>query len=365
MPKLQEIIDALEDFAPLHYQESYDNSGLIVGDRLCDVQNALLTLDCTEAVIDEAIEKNIQLIIAHHPIVFTGLKSLTGKNYIEKVIIKAIKHDIAIYAAHTNLDHVYSGVNHKIAEKLQLKNLSILDPKKDTLWQLYVYVPNTHAEKVRNALFDAGAGAIGNYSACSFNTQGIGTFLPSENANPFIGQKNTLAQEEEIKIEVILSEEKKEMVLKAMFSNHPYEEIAYGFISLENKNQYIGAGMLGELNDEMTEIQFLAFLKTTMKTSCIRHTQLRNRPIKKVAICVGSGSFLLNHAIKAQADILITADFKYHQFFDAENKLVIADIGHYESEQFTAEIFYDVLSNKFPNFALQITSVNTNPIIYY
>ncbi|MBK6818734.1 MAG: Nif3-like dinuclear metal center hexameric protein [Bacteroidetes bacterium] len=365
MPKLQEIINVLEDFAPLHYQESYDNSGLIVGDRETDIQNALLTLDCTEAVIDEAIEKNIQLIIAHHPIVFSGLKSLTGKNYIEKVIIKAIKHDIAIYAAHTNLDHVYMGVNHKIAEKLQLKNLSILDPKKDTLLQFYVYVPVNHAEKVRNALFDAGAGSIGAYSACSFNTQGIGTFLPSQDANPFVGEKNTLAHEDEIKIEVILSEEKKEPILKAMRAAHPYEEIAYGFVSLENKNQYIGAGMLGELSDEMSESQFLALLKTTMKTSCIRHTSLRNQNIKKIAICGGSGSFLLNKAIKAQADIFITADYKYHQFFDAENKLIIADIGHYESEQFTAEIFYDVLSNKFPNFALQITSVNTNPIIYY
>lgn len=365
MQLLHEIIHAIEDFAPLSFQESYDNSGLIVGNRNMQISDALISLDCTEAVLDEAIEKKCQLVIAHHPIVFSGLKSLTGKNYIEKVIIKAVKNDIALYAAHTNLDNVFTGVNNKIAEKLQLKDLSILDPKNDTLRKLYVYVPANHAELVRKALFEAGAGSIGNYTSCSYNIEGTGTFLPSEQANPFIGQKNILQEEKEIKIEVIFSMEKEQGILKSMQNSHPYEEIAYGILNLENKNPYTGAGMIGILEHEMNETDFLAFLKEKMNTSCIRHTALLNKKIRKIAVCGGSGSFLLQKAIKSQADVFITADFKYHQFFDAEDKILIADIGHYESEQFTGEIFYDVLSKRFPNFALHLTSVNTNPIKYY
>ncbi len=364
-PLLHEIIQAIENFAPLSFQESYDNSGLIVGNRDMHISSALISLDCTEEIIDEAIEKKCQLIIAHHPIVFSGLKSLTGKNYIEKVIIKAIKNDIALYAAHTNLDNVFMGVNHKIAEKLQLKNLSIIEPKNNTLKKLYVYVPVNHADIVRNALFEAGAGMIGNYTSCSYNLEGTGTFLPLDQANPYIGQKNILQEEKETKIEVVYSMEKEHTILKAMRNSHPYEEIAFGLINLENSSPYTGAGMAGDLESEMDETAFLAYLKEKMSTSCIRHTALLSKKIRKVAVCGGSGSFLLKKAIKLQADVFITADFKYHQFFDAEGKILIADIGHYESEQFTGEIFYDVLSKRFPNFALHLTSVNTNPIKYY
>lgn len=365
MPLLFEIINALENHAPLQYQENYDNSGLIVGERNKEISGAIICLDCIETVIDEAIEKQCQLVIAHHPIVFSGLKSLTGKNYIERVIIKAIKNDIAIYAMHTNLDNVSAGVNRKIAEKLQLSNLEILDAKMGTLKKLYVYVPAEYADTVRSALFAAGAGKIGEYSSCSYNIAGEGTFLPSEHADPFIGTAGMLQKEKETKIEVIITADKQHEVLRAMYKAHPYEEVAYGMISLENRNQYIGAGMTGELETDMEQEDFLKFLKRQMKTDCIRYTAFLHKSIRKVAVCGGSGSFLLHKAIQAGADVLVTADFKYHQFFDAESKILIADIGHYESEQFTGEIFYEVLSKKFPNFALHLTAINTNPIKYY
>ena len=365
MPKLLEIIKSLEEFAPLRYQESYDNSGLLIGDATREITQALITLDCTEEVMDEAIQKKCELIIAHHPILFSALKSITGRNYVERVILKAIQNNIAIYAAHTNLDNIFQGVNHKIAEKLQLVNCGILEPKTNSLKHLYVYVPEAHAEKVRNALFAAGAGCIGEYSQCSYNIDGMGTYLPSNEARPFIGQKNTFQLEKELKIEVIYSFDQEQQILQALRKAHPYEEIAYGCISLDNKNAYRGSGMLGHLSEEVSELAFLELLKQNMRSESIRHTTLLNKLIRKVAICGGSGSFLLQKAINAGADAFVTADFKYHQFFDAENKILIADIGHYESEQFTGEIFYEVLSKIFPNFALHLTSVNTNPIKYF
>lgn len=362
---IKDIIQPIEQIAPLTYQETYDNSGLLVGDKQTKVSKVLIALDCTEEVLDEAIRNRCQLIITHHPILFSGLKSITGKNYVERVIIKAIQKKIAIYAAHTNIDNAYHGVNHKIAEKLGLKNTKILVPAKNTLQKLYVYVPNSHVETVQQALFNAGAGQIGNYKECSFLQEGIGTFTPLEKANPFIGQIGARSNEEETKLEVLAPKHLQGVILEAMRSCHPYEEIAYELITLENTNAYIGAGMIGELPSPMQEKQFLAYLKKRMKTSCIRHSILLDKEIKKVAVCGGSGAFLLPFAIQQQADVYVTADFKYHQFFDAESKLVIADIGHYESEQFTNEIFYELLSKKFPNIAFLLTSVNTNPVQYY
>ncbi len=365
MPQLNELIQVLEDYAPLHLQESYDNSGLIVGNRQSVITGALISLDCTEAVLDEAMAKGCNLIISHHPIVFSGLKSFTGKNYIERVIMKAIRNDIAIYAAHTNLDNVSAGVNGKMAAKLGLKNIEILEPKSDTLKKLYVYVPVLHAEAVRNAMFEAGAGSIGEYSSCSYNIEGTGTFLPSSGANPFVGQAGELQLEPETKIEVIFTPDKERQVLSKMFEAHPYEEVAFGIIQLQNKNLFIGAGVIGDLPAPVLEVDFLQNLKRTFQSECIRHTALPGKLISKVALCGGSGSFLLSRAIRMKADVFVTADFKYHQFFDAESHILIADIGHYESEQFTGEIFYEVLSNKFPNFALHLTAINTNPIKYY
>jgi dinuclear metal center YbgI/SA1388 family protein len=362
--RLKDLCDVLEEFAPLAYQESYDNSGLICGNYNMEITSALLCIDSTEEVVDEAISKGCNLIIAHHPIVFSGLKRFTGSNYIERTIIKAIKNDIAIYAAHTNLDNVFGGVNFKIAEKLDLINTSILAPKNGILKKLIVFVPEASAEKVRNALFEAGAGRIGNYGECSFNTSGVGTFKPAAESKPYVGEQNKQHHENEVKVETIYPAYIEGQVLAAMLKNHPYEEVAYDTIMLSNKHKLVGSGLLGELKEEMDEKQFLEYLKKQMKIASIRYTKLRGKKVKRVAVCGGSGSFLLEKAIKSKADVFITGDFKYHQFFDSENQLVIADIGHYESEQFTVELFYEILKKKFNTFALLISSTNTNPINY-
>lgn len=363
--KISEIIEELESFAPTKYQEDYDNSGLLVGDSNKSVERVLISLDCIESVVDEAIATKCGLIISHHPILFSGLKQITGKNYIERVILKAIKNNIAIYAMHTNLDNVKKGVNAKIAEKIGLENIKILAPMQNTLYKLYTYIPESHFDKVRSNLFLAGAGQIGNYSDCSFSALGNGTFKANDTANPFIGKKNELHLEPEIKLEVIFTIEKKSKILEALRNSHPYEEIAYEIISLENENQDLGAGLIGDLPKPMEESSFLKLLKKKMLVPSIRHTELLGKKISKVALCGGSGSFLLQNAIQQKADIFISADFKYHQFFDADKKIIIVDIGHFESEQFTGEIFYEILSKKFPNFAFHFTSVNTNPIKYY
>jgi dinuclear metal center YbgI/SA1388 family protein len=362
--KLKEITSYLESIAPLSHQESYDNAGLICGDENMEINAALICLDSTEAVIDEAITQGCNLIIAHHPIVFSGIKKLNGKNYIERVLIKAIKNDIAIYASHTNLDNVFDGVNAKICEKLSLQNCNILSPQRNLLKRLITFCPSENAEAVRKAVFDAGAGTIGNYSECSFNTPGTGTFKALAGADPHIGEIGKRFSGEEIKMEFIYQSFQESKVVKALLKAHPYEEVAYDLISLTNVDKGIGAGMIGELPAEMTEMEFLQHLKSAMKTNCIRYTALTGKKVKKVAVCGGSGSFLLNAAITGHADVFVTADFKYHQFFDAEKHLIIADIGHYESEQFTMELFYEILKKKFSTFALQLTKINTNPIKY-
>jgi dinuclear metal center YbgI/SA1388 family protein len=362
--KIAEIIQTIEDFAPISYQEHYDNAGLLVGDKLADCTGVLICLDAIEPVIDEAIAKKCNLVVAHHPIIFSGLKRITGKNYIERVIIKAIKNDIAIYACHTNLDNVKHGVNNIIADKLGLKSRKILDPKSGILKKLYTYVPIENKDALLNALFAAGAGNIGNYSECSYSFDGVGTFKGNQHSNPVIGKKNIRSTEPEQKIEILFPNYLESKILKTLFQNHPYEEVAYEIITLDNLNQDIGSGMIGDLEKSISEKDFLEMLKTKMKTKCIRHTALLKKKIKRVALCGGSGSFLLNKAIAQQADIFITADFKYHQFFDADNQLIIADIGHYESEQFTAQLFNKIISEKFPTFAVQISTINTNPINY-
>lgn len=362
--KLQEITDCLEAYAPLALQESYDNAGLICGNKDMDIKAALICLDSTEAVIDEAIERGCNLVIAHHPIVFSGLKKFNGKNYVERVIIKAIRNNIAIYAAHTNLDNVHNGVNAKIAEKLGLINCTVLAPQKNLLKKLVTFCPEARAEEVRTALFNAGAGHIANYDECSFNTAGTGTFRAGAGSNPFVGEIGKQHQEKEIRIETIYPQHIENQILKALFNAHPYEEVAYDLIPLSNTHNGIGAGLVGEMPEESNEMDFLMHLKTVMKADSVRYTTLRDKKVKKIAICGGSGSFLLGDAIKSGADVFVTADFKYHQFFDAENRIIIADIGHYESEQFTVELFYEILKKKFSTFALLISTINTNPIKY-
>ncbi len=362
--KVKDITKILEDFAPLNYQESYDNSGLIVGDYSMELKGVLISLDITEEVIDEAIKENCNMIVSHHPIIFSGLKSLTGANFVERSVIKAIKNNIALYASHTNADSVFNGVSGKMCEKLELQNCSILSPRSSILFKIVVFVPYKFADKVKNAMYKAGAGEIGNYSECSFSVEGNGTFKANESASPFVGEKDLLHTEPEQRVEVIVPEHAKNKVISALIYAHPYEEVAYDVYKLENKHNNIGFGMIGDLKNEMDELEFLNKVKEVFNVGCVKYTSLLNKPIKKVALCGGSGSFLLNNAIANNADIFITGDFKYHDFFNAENKIIIADIGHFESEQFTKNIFYDIIKEKMPTFAVRLSNVNTNPIKY-
>ncbi|MDP4686641.1 MAG: Nif3-like dinuclear metal center hexameric protein [Salibacteraceae bacterium] len=363
--KLHQIIAVLNEWAPPELQESYDNAKLITGDSNWEISKAIATLDCTEEVVDEAIEKGCNLIIAHHPIVFSGLKSLTGKSYIERTVIKAIKYDIAIFAMHTNLDHVSTGVNYKFGQKLGLENLKVLSPKTGILNKLYTYVPIAEAEKVRTALFEAGAGNIGKYEECSFNAEGNGTFKAKADAQPFVGKIGKRQIESEIKLEVLFESHLKGKILNSLNTAHPYEEVAYEIVKLENQHQEIGSGMIGQIPTSMSEDQFLKHVAKMMKCSVIRHTKKLGKEIKTAAICGGAGQFLLRSAIAAKADVFITGDFKYHEFFDAENNIMIMDIGHFESEQFTAELIIEYLQEKFPTFAVLLSGVKTNPVHYF
>ncbi len=361
---ISEITDYLESLAPLSLQENYDNSGLIVGNKNDDVTGILVCLDSLESIVDEAIQLNCNLIIAHHPIIFSGLKKLNGKNYIERTIIKAIKNNIAIYAIHTNLDNIRDGVNSMIAEKLGLENCRVLSPKRGYLKKLVTFAPHGNADNVRTAIFAAGAGEIGNYENCSFNLEGTGSFRGNELSNPYVGRKGALHLEPETRIEVIFPSFLEQKVLSALFRSHPYEEVAYDIYSLDNFHQNIGAGLIGTLSQPVDEAEFLQFVKNTMQCGAVKHTALLQKSITKVAVCGGSGSFLLGDAIAAGADIYISADFKYHQFFDADNRILIADIGHYESEQYTIDMLCALLMKKFPTFAVHFSKINTNPVNY-
>jgi len=361
---IKDITNYIEEIAPLNYAEDFDNVGLLVGNYNTKVTGVLITLDTLENIVDEAIEKKCNLIVSFHPIIFSGLKKLNGKNYVERVVLKAIKNDIAIYAIHTALDNSFIGVNGKICDVLGLINKKILIPKKGMIRKLTTYVPIADAEKLRLSLFKAGAGNIGNYDNCSFNIEGYGTYRGNENSNPIIGSKGHLHTEKETLISVVFEKQFEGDILNQLFKNHPYEEVAYDIVSLENKHQQVGMGMIGEFENEMSEENFFNYLKKTMKTSCIRHSKLLGKPIKKVAVLGGAGSFAIHNAIVANADVYITSDVKYHEFYKAENKLIIADIGHYESEQFTKNLLVDFLTKKMPNFAIVLSENNTNPIYY-
>ncbi|MFT4851028.1 MAG: dinuclear metal center YbgI/SA1388 family protein [Sediminicola sp.] len=363
--KVKDVASILEELAPLSYAEDFDNTGLLIGDKNADITGILVTLDTLESVIDEAISSNCNLIVSFHPIIFSGLKKLTGATYVERVVAKAIKHDIAIYSIHTALDNAWNGVNAMICETLQLKNKQILIPQRNTIKKLITYAPIGQASQVQNALFTAGAGEIGNYTNCSFTSNGTGSYNPNEKSNPTIGKKGELHFEEETQIAVTYHKHLEPALLKALLSAHPYEEVAYEITTLENKNQYIGMGMVGEFTSAMDEADFLKFIKTTMKTDCIRHSKLNNSTIKKVAVLGGSGSFAIESAKAAGADAFITSDLKYHDFFKAENTILLTDIGHYESEQFTKELLHSFLNKKITNFAVLLAQTNTNPITYF
>lgn len=346
-------------------QENYDNAGLLTGNSAWECTGVIVALDAIEMVLQEAIDNNCNLVVAHHPIIFNGLKKLTGKNYVEKIIIRAIKNDIAIYAIHTNLDNVMWGVNGKMADKLGLINRQVLQHKNKLLKKLVVFVPATHAEILKEAIFAEGAGQIGNYSECSFNTAGEGTFKGGQGANPFIGKPGERTIADEIKVEVIYPDWLEQPILKAMHLAHPYEEIAYDIFSLENKHQQLGSGLVGDFPQPVSESECLQVLKQQFNLSAIRHTSFTGKMIQRVALCGGAGSFLISSSIASGAQIFITADIKYHEFFDADGKILIADIGHYESEQFTIDLLFDILKENFTTFAVLKTGVKTNPVQYF
>lgn len=362
--KINEITDYIETIAPLALQESYDNCGLLVGDATEEVSGILLTLDITEAILDEAIAKGCNLIIAHHPIIFSGIKKITQRDQTGRIIRKAIKNNLNLYAAHTNMDAIAEGVNAKIAQKIGLSACTVLSPKKDVLKKLIFYCPAGAAEDLRQALFQAGAGHIGKYDSCSFNIEGTGTFRGLDGATPFVGQVGTLHAEKETRIEMVYCAYNESKLIRVLLENHPYEEVAYDLLPLCNTSGHAGAGLVGYLNEEMHVLDFLKHVKVAMQANGIRYTDPGKKKIRKVALCGGSGSFLLDAAISQQADIFITADYKYHQFFEAESRIIIADIGHYESEQYTKDLFYELLIKKNPTFAIHLSELNTNPINY-
>lgn len=364
MQTIREVIEVLEKFAPLQYQESYDNSGLLLGNSLTLVKGVLLSLDVTEKVVDEAIVLGANLIICHHPVIFGTLKSITGKSATEKIVIKCIKNDIAVYAAHTNIDNNYKGVSYKMAEKLNLEKIQPLVTSPGQLLKLVTFIPEDHVKKVQDAIFEAGAGQIGNYDSCSFNINGTGTFRPGEGTNPFVGEINEFHKEPEVRFETILPQHLRNAAVDALLKAHPYEEVAYDLYPLSNLNPLTGAGAVGFLPNEEDEEQFFVRLKEVFSCKAVRLSAFLNRKIKKVAVCGGSGYSFLKHAIASKADVYITADIKYHQFAEAEDKIIIADIGHYESEQFILEVFYEILLKNFSKFAVCFTKVNTNPINY-
>jgi dinuclear metal center YbgI/SA1388 family protein len=362
--KIADIILFLESLAHPSLQENYDNAGLITGQGNWDCSGIICSLDATEDVVKEAIEKKCNLIVAHHPIIFGGLKKINGKNYVERTIITAIKNDIAIYAIHTNLDNVINGVNGKMASMLCLKNTSILSPKENSLKKIFSFVPVDKTGQVRNAIFEAGAGHIGNYSECSFNVEGTGTFKAGDGSNPYVGKTSEQHQEKEIKLEAVFPSFLESKIIAALKAAHPYEEVAYDIVPLANRHPEIGSGVVGELPEPMNEKKFLTHLKQVFNLQMIRHTGFTNKPVKKVALCGGAGSFLVSKALAVGADAYITADMKYHEFFDAEGRMLIADIGHYESEQFTISLLQELLEQKFPTFAVLKTAVITNPVHY-
>lgn len=372
MTQVKHITDLIEQLSPLSYAEDFDNVGLLVGDYEQNVSGVLVTLDCLETTIDEAIKKECSLIVSFHPIIFKGLKKINGKNYVERVLIKAIKNDIAIYAMHTALDNSYKGVSAKIAEVIGLVDTKVMIPQKGHLKKLTTYVPESAADDVRKSLFKVGAGHIGDYSNCSFNMTGEGTYLGGENTKPSIGKPGSFEKVNETFISVIFESHLQSKILKTLFTDHPYEEVAYDIVTLENKHERIGMGTIGELSKPLSPSNFFEHLKRTFDLSIIRHSEINSKEIKKVAVLGGSGSFAIEQAIASGADIFITADLKYHDFYRAEGKLILADIGHYESEQFTKHLLVEYLTKKITNFApalpegrIILSKNNTNPINYF
>jgi len=363
--RLRELCSYLDSAVPLSFQESYDNSGLQIGLPEREITSAIITLDVTEEVMDEAISVKCDLIISHHPLIFTGIKRITDRTFTERILLKAIKNNIAVYSSHTNLDIFNNGVSRKMAEKLNLKKIKVLAPLERKLLKLVTYIPGSHLDKVRNALFEAGAGVTGNYDRCGFSTKGTGSFRGNDTTKPFVGDRGKIHFEDEIRFETVLYSHLRDIVIKALLSAHPYEEVAYDIYNLENKNIDAGLGCLGQFDSPITENDFLKLVFSVFDAKGVRYSKPTGKSVKKVALCGGSGASLLNEAVASGADVFLTSDVKYHNFFDAENKILLIDAGHFESEKFSTEILKDLIMKKFPKFAVRFSETNTNPINYF
>ena len=362
--RIQKIIDVIEEWAPPVYAEDFDNVGLIIGDAYRDCKGVLVTHDTLENVVDECISKNLNLIVSFHPIIFSGLKKLTQSTYVERVVSKAIKNDICVYAIHTALDNHRYGVSHALAENLGLLNIKVLSPKKNAIRKLITYAPKDKVSFLLENLHKAGAGSIGNYDECSFSSIGMGTFKGNQKSNPKVGERGKKTVTDEVQINLIFEFHKQTEILQALFKFHPYEEVAYEVFKLKNENQNIGMGSIGDLEKEMDEEEFISTIQKKLNIEMIRHSKKNGKKIKKVAVLGGSGSFAISSAISSNADALITADLKYHDFFQAENKILLIDAGHYETEQFTKKLIHDYLNKKLPNFAIVLSESITNPVNY-
>jgi len=363
--KLKDLCSYLDSEVPLSFQEGYDNSGLQVGLPEREISSALVTLDVTEEVMDEAVAGKIDVVISHHPLIFNGIKSLAGKSYTERILYEAVKNDIAVYSAHTNLDAFSNGVSRKMSEKIGLEEIRVLSPSVNKLLKLVTYIPESHIEAVKKKLFESGAGVIGNYDQCGFTTSGTGSFRANEMAKPFTGEKGKIQFEKEIRFETILFSHLKEKVIKALLNAHPYEEVAYDLFALENKNAEIGLGCVGKFHNPVSENEFLKLVCSVFNAKGIRYSKLTGKSVRKVALCGGSGASLINLAISSEADVFLTSDIKYHDFFKAENKILLVDTGHFESEKFSGEILKDLIIKKFPKFAVRFSETDTNPINYF
>ncbi|HEX2535576.1 MAG TPA: Nif3-like dinuclear metal center hexameric protein [Chitinophagaceae bacterium] len=363
--KIREIIQVLEHYAAPELQEDWDNSGLLTGQAGEDCSGVLCALDMTPEVVAEAAAAGCNLVVAHHPVIFKGLRRLNGNNHVERTVIEAVRRGVALYAIHTNLDNIVLGVNDTIARKLGLEETKILQPKNRVLHRLITFAPHDQAETVRQALFDAGAGHIGNYSECSFNSKGTGTFRAGAGADPYVGKVGERHAEEETKIEIVYPAYMQTQIVQALEAAHPYEEVAYDVFQMENVHFGIGAGLIGSLPEPVDEEEMLRRIRDAFGAPVVRHTALHGRPVQRVAVCGGAGAFLIGAARRAGADLYLTADVKYHEFFEAEGTLLLADIGHYESEQFAVDLVRDLLLQKFPTFAVLKTGVDTNPVHYF
>lgn len=363
--KVKDITSLIEAHAPIIIQEAFDNAGLVTGDPDQEISSVLVCLDLTEEVLDEALDLKAGLIVSHHPLIFGGLKNLLPTHAVNRILIKAIQKGISIYSAHTNLDKVVPGVSSVLADRIGLVNQQVLVPDSGQLFKLTSFVPFTAIDALTQALFDAGAGRLGNYDSCSFQIEGQGTFRALDGAEPFVGTAGVLHREPEVRVEVVVSAKWKSQVIRALLENHPYEEVAYDLIRLENTDSYQGLGILGELPEPVAEEAFLALLKKKLDLISLRHTKFTGKYIQKVALCGGSGSEFLGNAKKAGAQVYISGDFKYHQFFEAAGQILIADIGHFESEVFALSLIRDIVKKKFANFAVHLSKINTNPIKYY